>query len=117
MMNLSSSQAPHTPTVQEFVYQPVSGDGPGDPAPVDGSIFGMESFNGQGRQSAASGIAESDLKNREAAAYERGVAAGREAMRAEAEKAIAAARDLLTENLKAFEEERARYYRRIESDI
>src|SRR5215470_12004068 len=117
MMSLSSSQTPFTPPVQELVYQNVAGSAGAPNAPVSLSIFEMDHPAAGRSQVLQPNLTEMELQKREAAAYERGVAAGRGAARAEAEAAIAAARNCVTENLKTFEQERHRYYRRIEGDI
>ena len=114
---MSSNQTPFTPPVQEFIYQNVAGSTGAPVAPVDLGIFEMDRTVTGGQTLVQPNVTEIDLQKREAAAYERGVAVGRDAARAEAESAIAAARNCVTENLKTFEQERHRYYRRIEGDI
>jgi flagellar assembly protein FliH len=117
MMNMSFSQAPAPSAIQEFVYQSVfSADGTPD-VPIDLSIFEHESPSMSQQHAGTPNISEIELKKREAAAYERGMAAGRNAMQAEAERATATAKDALAETLRTFEQEREQYYRRIEGEI
>ena len=114
---MSSSHAPDMSVVQEFVYQSVfSTDGTPD-APIDMGIFENESSPASRPHADAPNISELELKKREAAAYERGVAAARSEMQADADRATTAAKAILVENLKTFEVEREQYYRQIEGEI
>jgi flagellar assembly protein FliH len=103
--------------IQEFIYQNIPGTAGSADVPLDLSLFASDrltaTFGGAGMPN----ISEIELKKREAAAYELGMAAGRAAAQEEAERAIAEARQFVTESLKGFEQERKLYYRRIEGDI
>lgn len=101
--------------VQEFVYQTIPGLSGNPGIAADQQIF--ERDNNPVQVSSPPDITEIELKKREAVAYEKGVADGRASVQAEAARAIAEARDFVTENLKSFEQERKLYYRRIEGDI
>jgi flagellar assembly protein FliH len=107
---------PYSPSVQEFVYQSIPAFSEAPEAPFDGSIFG-DDHGTPGPRVSMPNVSEPELQKREAAAFERGVIAGRDAARAEMEHAIAEAKALIAANLKDFERERAAYYRKIESDI
>lgn len=109
-----SSNTQHE-AVQEFVYQIIPGQSGKPGVAADQQIFERESAPAQGPS--PPNITEIELKKREAAAYEQGMAAGRAAVQAEAAHAVAEARNFVTENLKNFEQERKLYYRRIEGDI
>ncbi len=114
---MSSSQVPFASAVQEFVYQNVfSPDGTPD-APIDLSIFERETQPPFRHEASTPNISELELAKREAAAYERGLAAARSAMQAEVDRATAAVKDTLAETLKTFELEREQYYRQIEGEI
>src|SRR5258708_34300449 len=116
MMNMSFSQTPGTSPIQEFVYQNVfSADGTPD-APIDMSIFEREHPPVSRPRTGTPNLSEIELKKRESAAYERGVAASRGEMQAESDRTIAAAKDAMLKTLKIFEEERAQYYRRMEGE-
>ena len=114
MTNLSSNSQ-HETAVKEFVYQIIPGPSGKQGVTADQQIFDGEAQSAPGPS--PPNITEIELKKREAAAYEQGVAAGRASVQAEAAKAIAEARDFVTETLKNFEQERKLYYRRIEGDI
>lgn len=113
---MSSNPMQYMAGVQEFVYQtiPVAPTAGGQ---VDEKIFEPQNQNAQVQQPASPNLSEIEIKKIEAAAYERGVAAGRASVLGEAERAIAEAREFVTESLKSFEQERKLYYRRIEGDI
>jgi flagellar assembly protein FliH len=117
MMNLSSNQVQYEAGIQDFVYQIIPGSGIMPNVAADRKIFEREGQTTATKQDAPPNITEIELQKREAAAYEKGVAAGRAAIQAEAARAIAEAREFVTENLKSFEQERKAYYRRIEKDI
>jgi flagellar assembly protein FliH len=115
MTNLSSNT--QYEAIQEFVYQIIPGQsGKPGAAAADQQIFEQGAQPDQNHASPPN-ITEIELKKREAAAYEQGVAAGRASVQAEAARAIGEARDFVTETLKNFEQERKVYYRRIEGDI
>src|SRR5258706_15640366 len=117
MMNMSSSQTPVTSPIQEFVYQNVfSVDGTPD-APIDMSIFEREHPPVFRPQPGTPNLSEIELNKREMAAYERGCAAARSEIQAEADRADVAAKEALLETLKTFEHEREQYYRRMEGEI
>jgi flagellar assembly protein FliH len=113
---MSSSQTPVTSPIQEFVYQNVfSADGTPD-APIDMSIFEREHPPISRPHPNPPNLSELELNKREAAAYERGIAAARGEMQAEADRAAVAAKEALLETLKTFEHEREQYYRRMEGE-
>ncbi len=117
-MNLSSSHTPFAPSVQEFVYQNIPGDLPLSDAPIGLSIFEGEGKTQIEQQRVRQPeISEAEIKKLEAAAYERGLTAGRQQLQAEANRAIAEAKEFVAQSLKSFEQERQSYYRRIEGDI
>ena len=103
--------------VQDFVYQIMPGASGTPDVLVDPLIFGGKDKLEPTQTSSAPNLTEMELKKREAAAYEKGVADGRAAVQAEAERAITEVKQFVTENLKSFEQERTLYYRRIEGDI
>jgi flagellar assembly protein FliH len=118
MTNLSSNQLQYA-GVQDFIYQIMPGVSGAPDISIDAQIFERKSKSASELEQSAStpNLAEIELKKREAAAYEQGVAAGRAAVQAEAERTIAEVKNFVTENLKSFEQERTLYYRRIEGDI
>lgn len=116
MMNLSSNQPSFPSTIQEFIYQNMPGGAATSSAPMDRSIFEPEQHM-PGTPASQPNISEVELKKREAAAYERGLAAGQEQVQAGANRAIAEAKEFVAHSLKSFEQERQSYYRRIEGDI
>ena len=114
---MSFSQTPDMSVVQEFVYQSVfSVDGTPD-VPIDMSIFERESSPASRPHAGTPNVSELELKKRETAAYERGLAAARSEMQAEVNRAATEARESLVDNLKTFEQEREQYYRQIEGEI
>jgi flagellar assembly protein FliH len=115
-MNLSSNQLPFPSSIQEFVYQNIPGASASG-APMDNSIFESESKTQAIEQPGQPNISEVEIKKLETAAYERGLAAGHDQVQAEANRAIAEAKEFVAQNLKSFEQERLSYYRRIEGDI
>lgn len=114
-----SSNTQVASAVQDFIYQaiPVSSGSAG--VSVDPRIFGLNNLIATPIQSSAAtpNITELELKKREAAAFEQGMAAGRAAVQGDAALAVAEARKFVADTLKNFEQERKTYYRRIEKDI
>jgi flagellar assembly protein FliH len=103
--------------IQDFVYQIMPGASGAPDVSVDPLIFEGKDKPETTQMASAPNLTEMELKKREAAAYEQGVAAGRTAVQTEAERAIDEVKKFVTENLKSFEQERTLYYRRIEGDI
>lgn len=114
---MSSNHMQYVSGIQDFVYQIIPGASGTPGAAVDLQIFERNHHPESTQQASTPNLTEIELKKREAAAYEQGVTAGRAAVQAEAARAIAEAKDFVTENLKNFEQERKLYYRRIEGDI
>jgi flagellar assembly protein FliH len=117
MTNLSSNHTQYVAGIQDFIYQIIPGASGTPDAAVDPQIFERNGKPESTQQASTPNLTEIELKKREAAAYEQGVAAGRAAVQAEAAQAIAEVKDFVTQNLKSFEQERKLYYRRIEGDI
>ena len=114
---MSSNHMQYAADVQDFVYQIMPGASGTTDVLVDPLIFGGKDKLEPTQTSSAPNLTEMELKKREAAAYEKGVADGRAAVQAEAERAITEVKQFVTENLKSFEQERTLYYRRIEGYI
>ena len=114
---MSSNHTQYVAGIQDFIYQIIPGASGTLDAGVDPQIFERNSRPESTQQTSTPNLTEIELKKREAAAYEQGVAAGRAAVQAEAAQAIAEVKSFVTENLKNFEQERKLYYRRIEGDI
>lgn len=114
---MSSNHTQYVTGIQDFIYQIIPGASGTPDAAVDPQIFERNSKQESTQQASTPNLTEIELKKREAAAYEQGVAAGRAAVQAEAAQAIAEVKDFVTQNLKSFEQERKGYYRRIEGDI
>jgi flagellar assembly protein FliH len=118
MTNLSSNTQ-FASGVQEFIYQMIPGSSGAPGISVDPRIFGQNGPIATPSHPVAGtpNITEIELKKREAAAFEQGMAAGRAEVQGEAALAVAEARKFVTDTLKGFEQERKTYYRRIEKDI
>jgi flagellar assembly protein FliH len=118
---MSFNQAPFTP-VQDFVYQNMIAPEAGVDVPLDRSIFG-EDAQGTPAQGENSGpnVSALEMRRREQVAYQQGLAAGRDEMRAQADQAVeqasSQARQMVAESLQKFAEDRQQYYRRVEGEV
>jgi flagellar biosynthesis/type III secretory pathway protein FliH len=115
MTNLSSNTQVAS-GIQDFIYQTIPVSSGPSAASVDPRIFGLNNSATTPLQPSAAtpNITEIELKKREAAAFEQGMAAGRAEVQGQAALAVAEARKFVTDTLKNFEQERKTYYRRIE---
>ena len=114
---MSSSQAPYTPQVQDFIYQNMVGPDTAPDAVPEHSIFDLEGSASSPSQAQVPSVTELDLQRREQAAFERGLASGREEMRAEAERAREGAKLAVAESLQRLSEDRHQYYRKVEGEV
>lgn len=118
MTNLSSNTQVAS-GIQDFIYQTIPMSSGASGVSIDPRIFGLNSSATTPTEplAAAPNVTEMELKKREAAAFEQGMAAGRAEVQGQAALAVAEARKFVTDTMKNFEQERKTYYRRIEKDI
>ena len=118
---MSSNQVPFTP-VQDFIYQNMIAPESGADVPLDRSIF-VEETAGPSAQTENSGpnVSALEIQRREQAAFQQGLAAGREETRIQAEQAVelatSQARQMVAESLQKFAEDRQQYYRKVEGEV
>jgi len=107
--------------IQEFVYQQVMGSDPATKLAFRPSIFEAGLADAPSESSPLAqdtrSLTEAESARREAEAYERGLNAGRNEVRAAAQQTIDEDRKQITDNLKTFAQERELYFRNMEVEI
>jgi len=115
---LSSSQAPYTPQVQDFVYQNMLAPEPPSDSLPEHSIFDVEGAATHApKEESAPNVSDLELQRRDQVAYERGLAAGRAEMHGQVDMAREQARQAIAENLQKLAEDRQQYYRKVEGEV